>query len=239
MKTLLITGASKGIGEQIARAFFANGYKVIINYNKSEERALNLANELNGFAFKADVSDYEQAKQLVDFAYSKYGRIDVLVNNAGIALPQSVLQDTTENDFNNIVGVNLKGTYNCSKLVIDKMLSQGKGSIVNISSIWGQVGASCEVLYSMTKAGIIGFTKALAKELAPSNIRVNAVAPGFIQTDMNAHLSQEEVDEFLLSVPLGRVGKPEEVAKAVLFLASDDASYITGHVLSVNGGIDE
>ena len=238
MKTLLITGASKGIGEQIARAFFANGYNVVINYNKSEERALKLAQELNTFAFKADVSDYNQAKALVDFTCSKYGRIDVLVNNAGIALPQAVIQDTTENDFNNIVGVNLKGTYNCSKLVIDKMLSQGSGNIINISSIWGQVGASCEVLYSMTKAGLIGFTKALAKELAPSNIRVNAVAPGFISTDMNAHLSQDDVNEFLQSVPLGRVGSATEVAKAVLFLASDDASYITGHVLSVNGGLE-
>ena len=238
MKTLLITGASKGIGEQIARAFFANGYNVVINYNKSEERALKLAQELNTFAFKADVSDYNQAKALVDFTCSKYGRIDVLVNNAGIALPQAVIQDTTENDFNNIVGVNLKGAYNCSKLVIDKMLSQGSGNIINISSIWGQVGASCEVLYSMTKAGLIGFTKALAKELAPSNIRVNAVAPGFISTDMNAHLSQDDVNEFLQSVPLGRVGSAAEVAKAVLFLASDDASYITGHVLSVNGGLE-
>ncbi|MBR3863770.1 MAG: SDR family oxidoreductase [Clostridia bacterium] len=238
MKTLLITGASKGIGEQIARAFFANGYNVVINYNKSEERALKLAQELNTFAFKADVSDYNQAKALVDFTCSKYGRIDVLVNNAGIALPQAVIQDTTENDFNNIVGVNLKGAYNCSKLVIDKMLSQGSGNIINISSIWGQVGASCEVLYSMTKAGLIGFTKALAKELAPSNIRVNAVAPGFISTDMNAHLSQDDVNEFLQSVPLGRAGSAAEVAKAVLFLASDDASYITGHVLSVNGGLE-
>ncbi len=238
MKTLLITGASKGIGEQIARAFFANGYNVIINYNKSEGKALKLASELNCSAFKADVSDYEQARALVDFACSKFGKIDVLVNNAGIALPTSVLQDTTEKDFDNIVGVNLKGMYNCSKLVIDKMVSQGKGSIINISSIWGQIGASCEVLYSMTKAGVIGFTKALAKELGPSNVRVNAVAPGFIATDMTAHFSKDDVDDFLLSVPLGRVGSSEEVAKAVLYLASDDASYITGHVLSVNGGLE-
>ena len=238
MKTLLITGASKGIGEQIARAFFANGYNVIINYNKSEERALKLANELNTVAFKADVSDVEQARALVDFAYSKFGKIDVLVNNAGIALPEMVIQDTTENDFDKIVGVNLKGVYNCSKLVVDKMVSQGGGNIINISSIWGQVGASCEVLYSMTKAGVIGFTKALAKELGPSNIRVNAVAPGFIATEMTAHITQEAVDDFLTSVSLGRVGSAEEVAKAVLFLASEDASYITGHVLSVNGGIE-
>lgn len=237
MKTLLITGASKGIGEQTARAFFANGYNVIINYNTSEAQALKIAKELNAHAFQADVSDFSQAKALVDFAYEKFGKIDVLINNAGVALPQSVLQDTSEKDFDKVVGVNLKGLYNCTKLVIDKMISQGSGSIINLSSVWGQIGGSCEVLYSMTKAGVIGFTKALANELAPSNIRVNCVAPGFIDTSMNAHLSAEEIDEFANSVPLGRIGKPEEVAKALLFLASDDASYITGQVLSVNGGL--
>ena len=238
MKTVLITGASRGIGEQIARAFSSSGYNVVINYNKSEERAKKLGEELNAPIFKADVSKFDQAKALVDFAIEKFGKIDVLVNNAGIALPQKVLQDVSEDEFDNIVAVNLKSTFNCCKLVIDGMVFNGGGSIINISSIWGQVGASCEAVYSMTKAGIIGFTKSLAQELAPSKIRVNAVAPGFIQTDMNAHLSNEDIDDFLQSVPLNRVGLPEEVANAVMFLASDDASYITGHVLNVNGGMN-
>ncbi|MBE5764340.1 MAG: glucose 1-dehydrogenase [Clostridiales bacterium] len=238
MKTVLITGASRGIGEQIARAFSTNGYNVIINYNKSEERAKKLGEELNAPIFKADVSKFDQAKALVDFAVEKFGKIDVLVNNAGIALPQKVLQEVTEEEFDNIVAVNLKSTFNCSKLVIDLMISNGGGSIINISSIWGQVGASCEAVYSMTKAGVIGFTKSMAQELALSNIRVNAVAPGFIKTDMNAHLSNEDIDDFLQCVPLNRIGSTEEVAQAVLFLASDQASYITGHVLNVNGGMN-
>lgn len=237
MKTVLITGASKGIGEQTARAFFANGYNVVINYNNSEDRALALAKELNMPAFKADVSNFEQAKALVDFTLQKFNKIDVLVNNAGIALPSAVLQDTTDEDFDKIVAVNLKGVYNCSKAVVDSMVFNGGGSIINLSSVWGQIGGSCETLYSMTKAGVIGFTKALASELAPSKIRVNAVAPGFILTDMTSHLSKEAVDEFLTGVPLGRVGTVDEVANAILFLASDNASYITGQVLAVNGGI--
>ena len=238
MKTVLITGASRGIGEQIARAFSTNGYNVIINYNKSEERAKKLGEELNAPIFKADVSKFDQAKALVDFAIEKFGKIDVLVNNAGVALPQKVLQEVTEEEFDNIVAVNLKSTFNCSKLVIDLMISNGGGSIINISSIWGQVGASCEAVYSMTKAGVIGFTKSMAQELALSNIRVNAVAPGFIKTDMNAHLSNEDIYDFLQCVPLNRIGSAEEVAQAVLFLASDQASYITGHVLNVNGGMN-
>lgn len=237
MKTLLITGASRGIGEAIARAFSSNGYNVVINYNKSEERAKLLAKELNAPIFQADVSKPDQANALVNFTVEKFGKIDVLVNNAGIALPQSVLQSVTEEDFDKLVSINLKSIFNCSKAVIDGMISNGGGSIINISSVWGQIGGSCEVLYSMTKAGVIGFTKALAQELAPSNIRVNAVAPGFINTDMNAHLDEEAVNEFLTGVPLGRVGNTNDVAQAVLFLASENASYITGHVLNVNGGI--
>ena len=236
MKTVLITGASRGIGEQIARAFSTNRYNVVINYNKSEEKAKALAKELNAQFFQSEVSKFNEAKALVDFTIEKFGKIDVLVNNAGISLPQTVLQDVSSEQFDKIVAVNLKSAFNCSKLVIDNMVSNGSGVIVNISSIWGQTGASCEVVYSMTKAGIIGFTKALAQELAPSNVRVNAVAPGFIQTDMTAHLSKEEVNDFLQSVPLNRVGTAKEVADAVLFLASDKATYITGQILGVNGG---
>ena len=237
MKTLLITGASRGIGEQIARAFSASGYNVVINYNKSEEKAQQLAKELNAVAFKADVSDFNQAKALIDFTISKFGKIDVLINNAGIALPQMPLQDVSEQQFDHIVNVNLKSVFNCSKCAISNMIFNKSGSIINISSVWGQIGGSCEVVYSMTKAGIIGFTKALANELAPSNIRVNAIAPGFIKTDMNSHLSEADVFAFEEEIPLGRIGQPDEVAKAALFLASEDASYITGHVLNVNGGM--
>ena len=237
MKTLLITGASRGIGEQIARAFSASEYNVVINYNKSEAKAKRLAEELNAPIFQADVSNYEEAKALVDFTIAKFGKIDVLINNAGIALPQMPLQDVTELQFNQIVDVNLKSVFNCSKCAIDNMIFNKNGTIINISSIWGQIGGSCEVIYSMTKAGIIGFTKALANELAPSNVRVNAIAPGFIKTDMNAHLSIEDISAFEKEIPLGRIGKPEEIAKVALFLASDDASYITGHVLNVNGGM--
>lgn len=237
MKTVLITGASRGIGEQIARAFSSSGYNVVINYCKSKDRAEALGKELNASIFQADVSKSSEATALVNSVIKKFGKIDVLVNNAGIALPQMVLQDVTEAQFDNILNVNLKSVFNCTKAVVDHMVFNKSGVIINISSIWGQIGASCETVYSMTKAGVIGFTKALAKELAPSGIRVNAVAPGFIKTDMTAHITKEEVDAFLEDVPLGRVGTPMDVANAVLFLASEASTYITGQVLNVNGGI--
>lgn len=237
MKTVLITGATRGIGEAIARAFLSSGYTVIVNYNESIKKASELKAELCCDTFKADVSNLNEVQDMISYVCNKYGKIDVLVNNAGIALKQSVLQDVGEHDFDRTVAVNLKGVFNCSKLVLDNMISNGSGVIINLSSIWGEVGASCEVVYSMTKAGIIGFTKALAKEVAPSNIRVNAVAPGFIKTDMNAHISDLDVADFLQDVPIGRIGGVEEVANAVLFLASEKASYITGQVLNVNGGM--
>lgn len=236
MKTAVITGASKGIGECIARAFLANGFNVIANYRTSGESALKLKKELGSRCeiFRADVSDYEQVCSMFDFAEKKFGKVTALVNNAGICLPQSVVQDVSSADFERICAVNLKGVFNCCKRAIDGMVSAGGGAIVNVSSIWGQVGGSCEAVYSMTKAGVIGFTKALAKELAPSNITVNAVAPGFINTDMNAGLTEEARAAFLEEVPLGRAGTPEEVAAAVLFLAK--AGYCTGQILGVNGG---
>ena len=158
------------------------------------------------------------------------------MNNAGVAPLQKVVQDVDENEFDRTLNVNLKGAFNCTKRAVDGMIAKGFGRIVNVSSIWGVVGGSCEAVYSMTKAGIIGFTKALAKELAPSGITVNAVAPGFIDTSMNAHLSEADVMAFEREIPLGRIGKPEEVASAVLFLASRSASYITGQVLGIDGG---
>ena len=237
MKTVLITGATRGIGEAIARAFLSSGYNVIINYNNSTNKAKQLEAELGCTAIQADVSNFKQVEDMFALIYKKFGKIDVLVNNAGIAPVQNVLQDISEDQFDKTVGVNLKGVFNCCKLAIDNMVSNGGGSIINLSSIWGQIGASCEVVYSMTKAGIIGFTKALAKELGPSNVRVNAVAPGFIKTDMTAHISEQAVEEFLQEVPLARVGTVNEIAQTVLFLASDNASYVTGQIIGVNGGM--
>lgn len=237
MKTVLITGSSRGIGESIARAFFLKGYKPIINYSKDRARAEKLAEELgNAPCVCADVSDPAAVDAMFELAEKRYGGVDVLVNNAGVALPQKVLQSVTDFEFDKIAGVNLKGVFNCCRRAIDGMVARGGGRIINIASVWGEVGGSCEVVYSMTKAGVIGFTKALAAELAPSNIMVNAVSPGFIDTEMNAHLSKEDVAAFAECVPLGRIGTPEEVAAAVLFLADSSASYITGQVIGVNGG---
>lgn len=250
MKTVLITGASKGIGEAIARAFYSNGYNVIINYFSSEDKAKKLLEDISllreeylkekkpsGVAeiFKADVSSEKDVDEMFDYVLKKYGKIDVLVNNAGIALKQKVLQDVGGDEFDRLTAVNLKGVFNCSKRVLDSMISAGEGRIINVSSIWGVTGGSCETVYSMTKAGIIGFTKALAKEVAISNVAVNAVAPGFIDTDMNAGLSAEEKKSFCESVPCGRMGTKEEVAKAVLLFANAPL-YVTGQILGVDGG---
>lgn len=234
---VLITGSSKGIGESIARAFYSNGDNVIINYFSSETRAKSIAAELgNSLCVKADVSDNAQVDAMFSLIEKQFGPIDVLVNNAGVAPRQKVVQDVDENEFDRTLKVNLKGAFNCTKRAVGGMIAKGFGRIINVSSIWGVVGGSCEAVYSMTKAGIIGFTKALAKELAPSGITVNAVAPGFIDTSMNAHLSEADVMAFEREIPLGRIGKPEEVASAVLFLASRSASYITGQVLGIDGG---
>ena len=234
---VLITGSSKGIGESIARAFYSNGDNVIINYFSSETRAKSIAAELgNSLCVKADVSDNAQVDAMFSLIEEQVGAVDVLVNNAGVAPLQKVVQDVDENEFDRTLKVNLKGAFNCTKRAVGGMIAKGFGRIINVSSIWGVAGGSCEAVYSMTKAGIIGFTKALAKELAPSGITVNAVAPGFIDTSMNAHLSEADVKAFEQEIPLGRIGKPEEVASAVLFLASRSASYITGQVLGIDGG---
>lgn len=250
MKTVLITGASKGIGEAIARAFSANGYNVIINCFSSEEKAKTLLCDLLRLSeervregkpafkaeiFKADVSDEKQVDEMFSYVFKKFGKIDVLVNNAGVALKQKVLQDISGDEFDKLVSVNLKGMFNCSKRVLDGMISAGEGRIINVSSIWGITGGSCETVYSMTKAGVIGFTKALAKEVALSSVAVNAVAPGLIDTDMNAGLSSEEKAAFCESVPAGRMGTKEDVASAVLLLANAPI-YVTGQILGVDGG---
>ena len=234
-KTVLITGGAKGIGEAVAREFSQKGYKVIINYNKSREKALVLAEEIGAQTIYGDVSKWEDAEKIVDFAASFTGKIDVLVNNAGVALPQQLITDTTDEEWDTLFAVNVKGCFNCSKSALKYMVNEHSGSIVNISSIWGITGASCEVAYSATKSAVIGFTKALAKEVGPSGIRVNCVAPGVIDTDMNAHLSKSDITALKEETPLGVIGTPSDVAGTVLYIA--EAEFVTGQVISPNGGM--
>ncbi len=236
-KTVMVTGASRGIGAEIAREFAKAGFNVIINYLQSIEKAENLAKELDGIALQADVADFAQVQAMTEQALKTFGKIDVLVNNAATALPQQLLTDTTETEWNRVFDVNVRGVFNCTKAVLDSMVTNHSGSIINISSIWGQTGGSCEVAYSASKAALIGFTKALAKELGPSGIRVNCVAPGVIDTDMNAHLSISDMQALCNETPLGVIGKPSHIAKTVLFLASDDALFITGQTITADGGI--
>lgn len=239
-KTVIITGASKGIGAATAILFARKGYNVVINYNNSFESANLLTRSLSsqGFSvmsFKANVANKLETELLVKETMYKFGTVDVLVNNAGVAY-QGLIDKTDEYDSDRIFDIDLKGTYNCCRAAVPEMVAQKSGKIINISSMWGQVGASCEVAYSAAKAGVIGLTKALAKELAPSGITVNAIAPGLIETGMNANIDVESLDAFVEDIPLGRMGSADEVAAAVYFLASDDADYITGQVLGVNGG---
>ena len=238
MKTALITGGTKGIGKAIAQEFLQNGYEVILNYCHDEEAALATQAEFNQQGFcpvlmRADVADEGQVKEMFREIFRIYGRVDVLVNNAGISKIR-VIQETSLYDFEQIFAVNIKGVFLCSKEVVDNMICSGGGCIINISSIWGEVGASCEVAYSASKGAVIAFTKALAKELAPSHVRVNSVSPGVIDTEMNSHLSEMEAEELISEIPLGRMGTGEDVAKACLFLAQN--TYVTGEVLSVGGG---
>lgn len=239
--TVLITGASRGIGAECARTFAKNGYNVAINYFRSEKNALDLKAEINdggGVAeiFKADVSDEKQVEEMISAVVKRFGKVNVLVANAGVS-KSGVFSDMTQSDFDKIFDINVRGVFNVVKGVLPYMYEQESGSIVTISSIWGQTGGSCEVLYSMSKSAIIGMTKALAKEVAPMHIRVNSVSPGAIDTDMLSDLTDEEKEDFIRQTPLSRLGEPKDVADAVLFLADDDkSSFITGHVLSVNGG---
>lgn len=238
MKIVLVTGGTKGIGKAIAQEFLQNGYEVILNYCHDEEAALATQAEFNQQGFcpvlmRADVSDEGQVKEMFREIFRIYGRVDVLVNNAGISKIR-VIQETSLYDFEQIFAVNIKGVFLCSKEVVDNMICSGGGCIINISSIWGEVGASCEVAYSASKGAVIAFTKALAKELAPSYVRVNSVSPGVIDTEMNSHLSEMEAEELISEIPLGRMGTGEDVAKACLFLAQN--TYVTGEVLSVGGG---
>lgn len=232
MKTALVTGGSRGIGEAICRRLADEGYFVLVNYLNSKEKAEQLAEEIHGTAIQFDVSDMDS----VTNAVLEFGKIDLLINNAGIS-EIDLFTHIPQEKANLIMNINLIGTMNCSRVVLPSMISRKSGCIINISSMWGQCGASCEVDYSASKAGIIGFTKALAKEVAPSGIRVNCVSPGFIMTEMNSRFSQEDLEEIRSEIPLGIFGKPEHIADSVAFLASEQSEYITGQVIAVNGGM--
>lgn len=240
MKTVLITGASCGIGAAAARRFAAAGYTVLINYNRSAQQAHALCDEIRkngGIAdcYQADVSDRAQVERMVADAVRAHGRIDTLINNAGIGR-QQLFTDISSQDWREMLGVHLDGAFHCIQTLLPEMIRQKQGVIVNVSSMWGQVGASCEVHYSTAKAGLIGLTKALAKEVGPSGIRVNCVAPGVIDTKMNGALSAQDMAALCEETPLGRIGTPEEIAETLLFLCSDSAAFITGQVVAVNGG---
>ncbi|MCM1270387.1 MAG: SDR family oxidoreductase [Ruminococcus flavefaciens] len=232
LKTALVTGGSRGIGEAVCRRLADEGYFVLINYLNSKEKAKQLAEEIHGTAIQFDVSDMDS----VSNAVLEFGKIDLLINNAGIS-EIDLFTHIPQEKASRIMNINLIGTMNCSRAVLPSMISRKSGCIINISSMWGQCGASCEVDYSASKAGIIGFTKALAKEVAPSGIRVNCVSPGFIMTEMNSRFSQEDLEEIRSEIPLGIFGKPEHIADSVAFLASEQSEYITGQVIAVNGGM--
>ena len=237
-KVIIITGASRGIGREIAKELAEEGEKVIANYNKSEEAANNLKEELNKKNIEidivqADVSKREDAKRLAQYALKKFGRIDVLINNAGIA-EYKLFTDETDEDWQKIMNTNLYSAFAMSQEVIPNMIHNKKGCIINMSSAWGVVGGSLEVIYSVSKAGLDGLTKALAKELGPSNIRVNSIAPGMINTKMNDKFNKEEIEELKEEIPLEKIGEPSDIAKCVKWLIED--TYTTGQVISINGG---
>ena len=235
MKTVLITGGSRGIGKAMVELFCANGYSVAFTYKNSISEAKSLAESTGALAIRADSASEAEILAAVDTARKTLGEIDCLVNNAGVS-SFSLFTDLTFEDWNSCISVNLTGAFLYSKAVIPGMVAQKQGRIINITSMWGLVGSSCEVHYSTAKAGLIGMTKALAKELGPSGITVNAIAPGVIETDMNRGLSDEDIAALKDETPLMRIGLPRDVAEAALFLASDKASFITGEVMNVSGG---
>ena len=235
---IIVTGASKGIGREIAKELAIKGNIVIANYNKSENKIIELKKELEEKdikidTYKADVSKREEAKKLVQFAIEKYGKIDVLINNAGISQIKEFTQ-ITDDDWNNMINTNLNSVFYMSQETCKNMIHNKKGCIINISSIWGITGASCEVHYSVSKAGVDALTKALAKELGPSNIRVNSVAPGIINTEMNSHLSEKEIEKLKEEIPLEKIGRTQDIEKCIEWLIEDE--YTTGQVISINGG---
>ena len=238
MKTVLITGGSRGIGKCIAENLAKDGFNVVLNYNKSEKQAKQIKKELeeqgiNIEICKADVSKREEVKKLIKFALNKFGNIDVLINNAVIAKLQ-IFNDITDSDWNEMIGTNLNSVFYTIQEALPNMIHNKNGCIINISSIWGLVGASCEVAYSVSKAGIDGMTKSLAKELGPSNIRVNSIAPGVIDTEMNSNLDNAIKEEIKNETPLNKIGKPVDIYRCVKWLIEDE--FTTGQVISPNGG---
>lgn len=240
-KTAVITGGSRGIGRAVSIKLAKAGYSIAVIYHSDDAAAAALRDQLresgtDAECYRCDVSSFGNVQETAGKIIQRFGHVDVLVNNAGIARIK-LLIDQTEEEWDRMMGVNAKGVFNCCRHFLPHMLSRKKGRIINISSMWGITGASCEVVYSASKAAVIGFTKALAQETGPSGITVNCVAPGVINTEMNASLSESDMKALCDEIPLMRIGQPDETAAAVLFLASDDAGYITGQVLSVNGGM--
>ena len=236
MKTVLITGASRGIGAAAAQLFANRGYRVAVNYHRSRREAGALAGELGGIAVQADVSDAAQVQKMVDNVLEKFCQLDILVCNAGIA-QQKLFGDLTDADWRHMFGVNVDGMFYTIRAVLPHFIHNKAGRIITVSSMWGQVGASCEVAYSAAKGAVIAFTKALAQEVGPSGIQVNCVAPGVIETEMNGNLSAETLAALREETPLGVLGKPSDAAEAIAFLVSGGADFITGQVLAPNGGM--
>lgn len=240
LKNVIVTGASRGIGKSIAELLANNGYNILINYNYSENNAFDLYNRLKSEGlsvrlFKADVSKRDEVKSMMEYCIKEFGSIDILINNAGIS-QEKLFTDITDEDFDNIININLKSVFYCCQEALKYILPNKRGKIINISSVWGIVGASCEVHYSASKAGVIGLTKALSKELGPSNIQVNCIAPGIIKTDMLCDYTDNELNDLKYNTPLMRLGNPNDIAGCVLFLASSHSDFITGQVISPNGG---
>lgn len=237
---VFVTGGSGGIGSEICNAFAEIGCPVAVGYNSNSESAKNLARKINAdggiaIAVKCDVSNSEIVEKAFAEIEEKLGNVQVIVNSAGVA-NIGLFTDMSDAEISNLININLIGAMLCAKRVLPNMIKNKYGKIINITSVWGEVGASCEVVYSASKAGLIGFTKALAKEVAPSGINVNAVSAGMIDTKMNSSLSQNDIADIIDEIPLSRIGKPEDIAKAVVFLATEKSDYITGHTIRVDGG---
>ena len=240
-KCAIVTGAAKGIGKAIALKLASLGANIVLNYRSSEEKAIETENEIKAFGVevlrvKGDISNISDVENLIKSAKEKFGKIDIMVNNAGITKDTLILR-MKEEDFNSVIDVNLKGVFNCLKTITPVMVKQREGKIINLSSVVGLSGNAGQVNYAASKAGVIGMTKSLAKEIGARGITVNAVAPGFIETDMTEVLGDKFKEEAKKSIPLKRLGKPEDVANVVAFLASEDADYITGQVIQVDGGM--